>query len=115
MPTYADRGEVCERLALKLDGTSLDRHRLLDVATALMLIARSLESDLERRERLQGKSAETYLARTALAELRDCLGWVQWYTDAAPVNEIRGKLEHALACVRRADASLGPHAARTVA
>lgn len=115
MSAYSERGEVCERLARKIESRSSDRYQLLDVATALMVIARGLERELEMRERSRGKSAETYLVRTALVELRDCLAWVQWYADAAPAAQIQSRLERAIDRIRHAESALGSVRVRTVA
>lgn len=95
MMTVADIESTSVRLSQELQYGAPGRYRLLDMATALTLMA----SELRRAAEMEsGASAEAFLVRTALTEVDDCISWLQWYGQAAPAQEVRERIARARRC-----------------
>jgi hypothetical protein len=88
--------EVCDRLAAALHDHPADRHKLANVAMALMVIARRLELSLHDLDARSVHAPELYVVGTALEDMRESLIWIQSHQDACTVDQLHATVERAL-------------------
>jgi hypothetical protein len=108
MMTVSDIESTSLRWSQDLSGPPADRNRLLDMATAINLIAGEVRRAADTE--VAGKP-EVFLVRTALSKVDSCISWVQWYGQTAPAGDVREKVvsagqsaEQALALLHTAGA-----------
>lgn len=92
---------VCERIGQRLDSGSLDRHALLDLATALTIVADMLHRADQDMRGYEFRGGTLSIGR-ALYQLDECVGAVRRDRASAPDEVIREYVEGALHHARRA-------------
>ncbi|HZU11701.1 MAG TPA: hypothetical protein VFB58_02590 [Chloroflexota bacterium] len=85
------------RLGEDVDARRIDRHGLLEVVSALTLIAQDVRQSTEG-----WAMEERALVATALIEAEECAQWLQWYGWVAPETEIRERAQRAQRAAERA-------------
>jgi hypothetical protein len=94
LPLEAQR-QTCERQLERLRAPDLERHELLDVATTLLLLIGSADSDDADDVAGHNLGREQNIGTDAVARVRGDLAWVQSCARTGSVDELRDRAQYA--------------------